>query len=192
MKSRLRSILLIAGVCLLVAAIAVFLVWQWNIHRYARQAQAYADTLRDLIPPTQGSFPEERRDNTMATLSLDGADFIGILEFPRCDSCLPVCADWEKTSQYPCRFNGSIYDRTIQIGATSQDGQYDFYREITVGDGVFFTDTEGNRYTYQVSDIRYEKEVTPTTLQHRDGALTLFIKNIYAFDYIVVYCDVLK
>ena len=81
----------------------------------------------------------------MPVLSLEGTDFMGILEFPLYDSVLPVSADWGNPLRYPHRLSGSIYDSSLQIGGTSQAGQYDFYRQVSVGDSLFFTDMEGNR-----------------------------------------------
>ena len=140
-----RKILIIIGVCLLAAAIVLLFAWQWNIHTSEQKVKKYVNVIRELIPEPQGAVPEERRDNTMSTLSIDGTDFVGILEFPRFESDIPVCADWGKLSKYPCRFSGSVYDGSMQIGGTSQKGQYDFYREISVGDHLYFTDMEGNR-----------------------------------------------
>ena len=37
--------------------------------------------------------------------------------------------------------------------------------------------------------ICYEKNANQSTLQRKDASLTLFIKNIYAFEYIIIYCD---
>lgn len=186
----IRKISLIIGVSLLVSAIILLFVWQCNIHTAEQKANEYVSMIRELVPTPQGAVPEERRDNTMSTLSIDGTDFVGILEFPQHESALPVCDDWGKPSKHPCRFNGSVYDRTMQIGGTSQKGQYDFYRDISVGDSVFFTDMEGNRFSYTVTDIRYEKNADKSTLQRKEASLTLFIKNVYAFEYIVIYCDV--
>lgn len=188
----IRKISVIAGVCLLISATALLLIWQLNIHTSEQKAAEYVKVIRELIPEPQGAVPEERRDNTMSALSIDKTDFVGILEFPRYESALPVSADWGKPSKHPCLFGGSIYDGTIQIGGTSQTGQYDFYRDISVGDSVFFTDMEGNRFSYTVSDIRYEKNAEQSTLQKNDADLTLFIKNVYAFEYIVIYCNVLN
>lgn len=185
-----RKSLVIVGVGLIVIAIVILAVSQWNIHASKQNTQEYLSTIGKLIPNPQGALPQERSDNAMPTLSIDGADFVGILEFPKYESSLPVCDDWGKPSKYPCRFSGSIYNRTMQIGATSQNGQYDFYSDISVGDSVSFTDMEGNRYSYTVTDIRYEKSADQTALQRNDAALTLFIKNIYAFEYIIIYCDV--
>lgn len=189
-KHLASRIFLWVGIALLAATAVALLLWQWGIHSSQEKAAGYVNTIRSLIPEPQGAALEERRDNTMSVLSIDGTNFAGILEMPKYGSALPVCADWGKVTKYPCRFNGSIYDRSIQIGATTQAGQYDFYREISVGDPVFFTDMEGNRFSYTVSGIRHEAHTDQAALHKEDAALTLFIKNIYAFEYIVVFCNV--
>ena len=187
-----RKICVIAGVCLLVIAMVVLLVWQRNIRAAEQRTEYYVNTLRTLMPTPQGAVPEERRDNAMSTVSVDGTDFVGILEMPRYASALAVCADWGKTTKYPCHFSGSVYNRTMQIGTTDQKGQYDFYREISVGDTVLFTDMEGNRYTYTITSIRYEKNADQASLGREESALTVFVKNVYAFEYVVIYCNVLQ
>lgn len=173
---------------MLVIAAAVLIFWQWGISSSQQKAAGYVRMIQTLIPEPQSAVLEERRDNTMSVLSVEGINFAGILEMPKYGSTLPVCADWGEVAKYPCRLSGSVYDRTLQIGGTSQKGQYDFYREISVGDPVFFTDVEGNRFSYEVTDIRYEKHADQTALQREDAALTLFIKNVYAFEYIVIFC----
>ena len=187
----IRKISILAGVCLLVGAVVLLALWRWNISSSEKRAQYYVDTLRALIPEPQNAVPEERRDNTMSVLSVDEVDFVGLIELPRYASALPVCADWGKTSQYPCRFSGSIYDGTMQIGATTQKGQYDFYRELSVGDTLIYTDVEGNQYTYVITSLRYEKHADQAALQQKKTPLTLFLKNVYSFEYLIVFCDVL-
>ena len=179
----------IVGGLMLVSALATLLYWQWNISHSQKQAGIYVEALRNLMPPPQDAIPEERRDNTMSVLSVDGVDFVGIVEFPQYGSVLPVCGNWGRTSQYPCSFSGSIYDGSLQIGATTQQGQYSFYREISVGDAVIFTDMEGNRYTFQVAAMRYEKHIDQAALQRQELALTLFVKNIYSFEYLIIFCE---
>lgn len=189
MRQNLQRICVLAGIVLLAAAIAILVFWQWNTKTSQQKSQAYVHTLYTLIPEPRSAVLEERRDNTMPVLSLDGTDFIGILEFPRYGSSLPVCADWANPIRYPHCLSGSIYNSSLQIGGSSQTGQYDFYRDISVGDQVYFTDMEGNRYTLTVTNLRYEKHADQSTLQKRESALALFIKNVYAFEYLIVYCN---
>lgn len=189
MKKQTNRICILIGISLLVIAIVMLLFWQWGIYRSQKKAAQYVQTLRNLIPQPQGAALEERRDNTMSVLWVDGKNFVGILEMPKFGASLPICADWGNVSAYPCRLDGSIYDRTMQIGATSQNGQYDFYRDISVGDPVFFTDMEGNRFAYTVTDIHYEKHADQAALRQKDAALTVFIKNIYSMEYIILFCN---
>ena len=191
-KPFISKICVLVGSSLLVLGLLALFFWQWNIHSSIQKSKTYVETLRTIIPEPQGAVPEERRDNSMSVLSIDGAEFVGIIEMPRYESALPVGADWGHLTKYPCRFSGSIYDSTMQIGATSQKGQYDFYREISVGDTVIFIDVEGNRYTYAVTNLRYEKHADQTTLNREESSLTLFIKNVYAFECLIVSCNVLN
>ena len=183
---------LLAGIALLAAAAVLLISWQWGIRTWDEKTDAYVHTIRTIIPEPQGAVLEDRSDDTMPALALDGTDFVGILEMPLYDSALPVSNSWGQSSRYPCRFSGSIFDGTMQIGAASQAGQYDFFREISVGDSLYFTDMEGNRYAYEVKNLRYEKHADEAALMGEDAELTLFIKNVYAFEYIIVFCDTLR
>ena len=185
MKKQTNRLCVLIGICLLIVAALVLIFWQWKIHDSQQKASKYLQTIRTLIPEPQNAALEEKHDNAMPVLDVSGKDFIGILEMPKFRSSLPVCADWGKVSEYPCRLGGNVYDRTIQIGATSQKGQYDFYREISVGDTVVFTDMEGNRFTYEITALKYEKHASRDALGSEEADLTLFIKNIYSFEYIV-------
>ena len=186
----IRKASMVVGVVLLVGAVVMLALWRWNIRNSQKRAETYVNTLQTLIPQPLDAVPEARSDNTMPVLSVDGRNFVGILEMPRYGSAVPVCADWGKTSKYPCRFGGSIYDGTMQIGATSQKGQYNFYRELSVGDRILFTDMEGNRYTFEITSLRYEKHADQEALRRENALLTLFIKNMYSFEYLIVFCDV--
>ena len=187
--SVLQKACLLLGIALIVTAAGVLGWWIYEVHVSNQRATSYVDTIRSLTPEPQGAVLESQKDRSMAVLSVDGTDFIGLLEFPAFDSVLPVCGNWQRTSKYPCRFNGSVYDGTLQVGGTSQKGQYEFYRDISVGDEVFFTDMRGNCYSYIVRSIDHAEHVNQTTLEGEQSDLTLFIKNIYGFDYILVFCQ---
>ncbi len=188
MKNK-RFVCVLTGTVLLVAALMVLVCWQLSISSAQKKSVFYADTILSLIPDPIDSVAQERQNNEMPVLPIGGTDFSGVIEMPRFTSLLPVCADWGMITKHPCILNGSIYDGTLKVGATSQKGQYDFYREISVGDEVFFTNTEGNRYQYKVTSLRYEKHADAESLVKEDAALTLFIKNIHAFEYLIVFCN---
>lgn len=185
----IKKIAVVIGFCLFATAVFLPFMLQWSIKQAEKEMKESVRLIRMLIPEVQNAVPEDRWDNSMAQLSLNNKDYIGLLEFPLFNSVLPVCAERENILKSPYRFQGNIYDKTIQIGGTSQKGQYDFYRDISVGDSVYYTDMEGYRYSYAVTDICYEKKADKTTLNRKEAALTLFIKNIYAFEYIIIYCN---
>ena len=188
-REKLRKICLWAGACLLVAATVALLLWQWRIQRASGEMAETVASLQAIMPPAQSAVAEPRSDNEMPYLSLDGVPYVGILELPRYSSVLPVQARWGGISDSPCRYSGSIYDGTLQIGATTQRGQYDFYRELSLGDSVYFTDMAGNRYAYQITDLHYSDHADKETLEKYSGELLLFIKNVYGRQYLIVTCQ---
>ena len=190
-KSFVRRICVIVGSCLVIMSVLLPFFWQWRIRTSERNMEYCVEMIRAVIPEPQSAVLEERRDNTMPVLSIDGTDYIGVLELPRYESALPICGNWGEVSKHPSRLGGSVYDGTLQIGGTSQKGQYDFFREISVEDAVYFTDMEGNRYAYEVTDIHNEKHADQNALRKEEAALTLFIKNTHAFEYVVVFCNTL-
>lgn len=189
-KNVINRLCVFLGIAFIVSAALLMFSWQKNMRSAQQAAEACVQVIRASIPQPHGAVPEERRNNTMAVLSVNGTDFVGLLEMPRYGSVLPVAADWKRPDEYPCRFSGSVYDGSLQVGLTSQKGQYDFYREICVGDSLFFTDMEGNRYAYTITDLRYEKHADQATLQRKDAAFTLFVKNIHALEYLIIFCDI--
>ena len=185
-KFSLKKLCLLVGVALVIAGVALLVFWQWSIHSAVAKNQSYLSAIKASIPTPQGAVLEERGDNTMPVLSVEDKDFVGILEMPSYNLSLPVGAEWGSTTKHPCRFSGSLYDSTIKIGATSGKGQFDVYREISVGDSLIFTDMSGNQYTYTVKALNYEKHADMSTLEKLTSDLTLFIKNNYAFEYLIV------
>ena len=126
----------------------------------------------------------------MPSLNVDGNDFVGILEFEEAGCSFPVGSDWGKSQQFPCRYYGSVYDGSLVVGATNQNGQITFVKELSVGDTIYFTDMTGNRYRYSITDIIYRDHADNGDLISDTVDLSLFIKNIYAFEYIIIKCNI--
>ena len=188
MNEKIKKLCLGIGIALFAVAAGWLLVWQGSVHVAKNQAARTVETLSSLLPEPQGAAPEERTDNAMPVLPLKGTDYVALLEMPAYGLCLPVADRWGSTSRQPCRYSGSVYDGSLKLGATSQAGQFAFYREISVGDSLYLTDMSGSRYRFQVADIRYVDEVDEQALS-RDASVVIFIYNVYGWDNIVLYCQ---
>ena len=57
---------------------------------------------------------------------------------------------------------------------------------------VCYIDVEGNRYTYTITGLRYAKYADQTALQWEESMLTLFVKNIYSFEYLIIFAMLYK
>lgn len=186
---RLHQICITCGCLMLASAMLLMVVWQISLHVTTEKARRDTETILQLIPEPQSAVPESRSNNTMASLAVDGTDYIGLLSFPMFDSILPVRAEWNKGLPAPCWYDGSVYDGSLIIGTSNQKGQYTFCQEINVRDVLYFTDMTGNRYTYEVTDVRYREHADDQILRNTEADLTLFIKNMYALEYIILYCN---
>lgn len=184
-----RSVCVIVGCALILCSLVLLLGRQFSLHRSAETAAKHTDTIRRLLPEFTNAAPETRYNNTMPVLSVEKVDYVGLISFPAHDSELPVRAEWNGRLYSPCRYDGSIYDGSLIVGANTQKGQYDFFHEIGVTDTVFFTDMTGNRYSLEVSDILYRTGASESILYSEKSDLTLFIKNLNELrEYIIVYC----
>lgn len=188
-NTSLHKICALLGGLLLAVAVVLFVIGQVSVRVNQRNAADYAARLLEIVSEQSSAVPEERIDHTMPVLSVDGNDFVALLEVPVFDAVFPVGAEWGSSNAYPCRYDGSVYADTLIIGSTNQIGQFDFVKEILVGDAIYLTDMLGNRYSFEVADIQYREHADNDTLYAEDNALTVFVKNMNAFEYIMIRCE---
>ena len=187
-KINLRQVCLSAGIILILSAMVWLILWQISAQKNTEQIQAYIDMLYELIPEPQASVLEPRTNNTMPSLNVKNENFVAIIEVPMNTASFPIGASWNTNNMYPCRYDGSVYDGTLIVGTTNHKGQFDFVKEITVGNALYITDMTGNRFSYNVTDIRYSNHADNDVLYNNKADLTIFVKNIYALEYIILYC----
>lgn len=184
----LRSILLGAGTALIVASVLMIVFWQFSNNQSMEKMEEYISVIHSTIPEAEHMPVEEKSNNSMPVLSIDGEDFAGVLEFPSYNARYPIGALWRNNGRYPCIYSGSVYDRSITIGTSNKKGQLDFVKEICVGDTVYFTDMTADKFSYEVTDIRYSDLSFEDSIDLREDDLTVFVRNIYAFEYIIIHC----
>lgn len=162
---------------------------------YAKNAQAAAavtvSKIETLLPPATSGVPGEYSDPEMPALQVDGCDYIGLLRFPAYGVSLPIAGQWSdlRILSCPCRFYGSVYDSTMIIGGNDQQGQFDFFDRMDLGDKVVLTDMMGTEFTYTVERIDRAKSADYETLSSGEYPLTLFVRSAYSMKYIFVRCS---
>ncbi len=101
--------------------------------------------------------PDFIRDPTMPmpVTSLDGHDYIGILDIPSQQLSLPIMMDWSypKLRITPCRWKGSLYAGDLIIAGHNNSRHFTPVKQLKIGDEVRFTDAKGNVFIFQVSAI---------------------------------------
>lgn len=94
-------------------------------------------------------------DMEMPVTTLDGHEYIGILNIPSQEITLPIMSEWSyaKLSIAPCRYRGSVYSGDIILAGHSSNGHFLSIKKLIIGDEVRFTDVDGNVFIYSVIKI---------------------------------------
>ena len=185
MRGRILSkIALAVGILLFIAAAAGFIFLKWREENSAMRGEELAARIETALPEKIAGVAEQRTDNDMPVMELDGTDFVGMLELADRHYKQPVAAQWDSSlfAYRPARFTGSVYDGSIIIG-----GDFDFAGEIDAGELLTFTDMTGRVFGYTVVRISHAQSADSQTLASKGGALTLFTKKDGA--YLIVACE---
>lgn len=167
----------------------------WLLFHHLAANEALEDTARllehlDEWLPERSAGLTSDTERPMPVLSLGGEDVVAVLELPAYDVRLPVGNRWEDQSRtaHPQRFSGSAYDRTLVIGGSDRAGQLDCLSRVEIEDTVTVTDMTGGVFTYAVSRVDRSDSAEAAVLTVPDAHLTLFVRDPYSLDYILVRC----
>lgn len=124
-----------------------------NVTRPVQETEAAVPVYPFPSHSRRPEFLEPEHKPEMATVLVDGREYIGVITIPRMKSELPVQAICDDVSinVSPGRFHGSPETGAFVIGGhnyVSHFGRLDWLRE---GDEVLFTDVEGKKTLYTVS-----------------------------------------
>ena len=185
-----RIVWIVLGAVFLAAAVALCLQWIISSRAGVADRQATLAFLESVLPPETAGIRDNRAEVTMAALSVDGTDYVAIVEVPRFEVKLPVADGWDtrRVKHVPCRFSGSVYDGTMVIGGVDTAEQFAFVSSADVGDEVRLTAMTGEVFTYRVKSVRHAKNADAETLSSGDGDLTLFAKTRPG-DVLLVICE---
>lgn len=173
---RKGTVLIALGVLLLVGALALILYNRWDSDRAAAASEQIAKKLEGDIDAAKES-EEEAADTlgtetdpvtqspylSMPTATVDGYDYIGMLDIPSVGIHLPVMHDWDmdRLKISACRYSGSYYEDDLVICGHNYAKTFSPIRWVAIGAEVTFTNVDGTVIRYQVSNI---ETVQPTAV----------------------------
>lgn len=162
-------ILVLTGASMLLAAVALVL---WNIAENRRSEQRAKDALSAILlaipepyyttTTTVTTYHEdlfEQYETTTTTvpvddyITVDGNEYIGVVEIPSLEIRLPVLRDWSKSLLRisPCRYVGCSKNDTLIIAAHNYNSHFGRLFSLNIGDRILFTDVNGFVYQYEVA-----------------------------------------
>ena len=164
---KISSVLIALGAALLFGALGLTV---FNLRQSNAAGETAAQTVSALKAtiPTDGDFYAKEQPETetpdyqlnpemeMPTVRIDDREYIGVLSIPALGRELPVISSWDYPGLRvaPCRYTGSAYTDDLVIAAHNYASHFGRLRELSQGDSIRFTDTDGNVFDgLRVGDI---------------------------------------
>ncbi len=194
-----------AGLLLVAAALCLSL---WNFREESRAATASAQALREILtqppasrdtqPEESGSSPEaalpeylQDPDREMPTVQSGGETYVGVVEIPDLEICLPVIHEWTypRLKIAPCRYRGSAYANDLILMAHNYPSHFGSLVNLQLGDKVYFTDMAQQVFVYEVVELETLDGSEVEALTGGDWDLTLFTCTIGGQTRVTVRCQ---
>lgn len=191
MKQPGRTLPLVLGVILILAALSLLLVMQFRAESGLRHSKQVAEALNAMLPERTAGIPQETAEDTMPVLEYDGEDYAALLEIPVYGLTLPVLNQWDSRNLYaaPRRFGGNAAAGTLVIGGADHPGQFAFCSSIEPGMTVTVTDMTGAQFSCRVSRVDRADHAESAWLMQPEFDLTLFCRDRDSMEYIAVRCE---
>lgn len=184
--------LIAAGVLLILASVGLV---AHNLMEDSRAGEASKDSLEKLVeyipqvsePEPGETVPLQLKQRElplhevfpymdMPEQEVDGKWYIGVLEIPVLELKLPIISRWSDSDSLtaPCRYAGSAYMDDLVIAGHNYGNHFRELTRLSIGDAVSFTDVDGNRFDYVMSDIEILKPDQVDEMCSGEWDLTLF------------------
>ena len=138
-------------------------------------------------PPLYEKYPTLE----MPVVTIDGQDYVGMIEVPSLALELPVMADWSYPALKvaPCRYEGSAYTGDLIVMAHNYDSHFGRLKTLRAEDVVVFTDTEGNVFTYRVVELETLPGTAVADMSAGEWDLTLFTCTYGGRSRVTIRCE---
>lgn len=165
---------MLIGATLILAALALVIYNLCEENAADNAAAQVLDSLIDKVGETAHvtalPLPDE-----LETVNIDGDDYIGYIEIPSLELCLPVMADWSyaKLRIAPCYYYGSLKSGMV-IAAHNYERHFGRISRLRQGDAVFFVDMNGRAYEYETAEVEVLQPTAIEEMVSDEWDLTLF------------------
>ena len=193
-RKALGTFLIFFGVFLVLSAVGLTVYNFWDNSRAESAAQSVLQDLFVSVPKPadsefSGTIPPDRptesetipphvlnTDLEMPEILVNGVVYIGILEIPALELELPIASRWNPNTakNAPCRYSGSVYSGDMVVAGHNYRKHFGKLPSLPMGTLVQFTDTEGNAFLYEITDIETVESTDIETMCTGDWDLTLF------------------
>ena len=189
MKQKIGKICMVLGALLILASLGLLAYNKWDAARADKAAQTALGELENTLTRTIEEKnkadevvlqPELDPDQPMTEVELDGWNYIGYLSIPSIGLNLPVMSEWSYAGLKiaPGRYSGSTYADNMVVCAHNYAKHFSPIKWLALGSEVYFTDMDGQRWSYEVSNV---ETIQPTDIEKMitaddqdDWDLTLF------------------
>ncbi|MGM9660453.1 MAG: sortase [Faecousia sp.] len=128
--------------------------------------------VEEIVVPDYVLCPEME----MPVETINGIDYIGILQIPALELELPIISQWSypylKTA--PCRYSGSAYLNNMIVCGHNYTSHFGNLKHLSEGDIATFTDVDGNVFTYKMVERETLLPTSTEEMESGDWDLTLF------------------
>lgn len=184
------SFIQILGVLLLILCLVISVTMIYKERQAREETPMIVETINSCLPERYSISIEDYAGNEMPALEIDGNDYVCLIEITSFGIELPVARNWKSNdlTKSPCRFWGSIYNNDLIIGGKNQIGQFEFCEKLDIGEKISITDMRGAQFTFVVQKIERSSDVSFDSLSEGEYSLSLFTKDRYDENYIIVRC----
>lgn len=181
----------ICGGLLLIAFALCFTTYNlWDEKRAGESVENLLLQYRELQADPFELETEVSRDSGLTAVEIEDNLYIGLLEIPFLSISLPVMENWsyDGLKIAPCRYQGSVSMNNMIIAAHNYRFHFGGLYKLAAGSEVIFTDVQGNRSAYQVTEVIRLDGDDVEGMENGEWDLTLFTCTLDSQRRVVVRC----
>lgn len=187
---KISKIFITIGLLLVLGSLTLLFCSHMMGGKTQKKAESIISQLNYILPDRSIGIPDTYCNMDMPTLEIEGQDIIGIVEIPDFGVELPIASEWDSSvlASYPHRLRGTVYDGSLVVGGYDVKGQFDCLDKIELESIVKVTDMTGAEFCYTVKRVDRVKSLDTYTPQDENIKLSLFVRDAYSTQYVVVNC----